>query len=78
MVLQYPNSMPMVLKPEVDTLLKFSHDVKHVLQDLRGSDFGPCIPKHLKWDERRHFRIQKLRLSTIGKNIIVEHVTFGT
>ena len=47
MVLQYPNSMPMVLKPEVDTLLKFSHDVKHVLQDLRGSDFGPCIPKHL-------------------------------
>lgn len=34
-------------KPEVDTLLKFSHDVKHGIQDLRGSDFDPCIPKHL-------------------------------
>ena len=30
-----------------DSLLKFSRDVKHVLHELRGMEFDPCIPKHL-------------------------------
>jgi predicted membrane chloride channel (bestrophin family) len=32
---------------EVDSLWKFSRDVKHVLHDLRGMEYDPCIPKHL-------------------------------
>lgn len=64
-------------KPEVDTLLKFSHDVKHVIQDLRGSDFDPCIPKHLM-GRASSLSYSKLGLLTTGKNITAEHVTFGT
>ncbi|KAL3786854.1 hypothetical protein HJC23_013775 [Cyclotella cryptica] len=30
-----------------DTLSNFSQDVQHVLQNLRGMEFDPCIPKHL-------------------------------
>lgn len=30
-----------------DTLSKFSHDVQYVLQNLRGMEFDPCIPKYL-------------------------------
>jgi putative membrane protein len=32
---------------EEDTLYKFSRDVQYVLQNLRGMEFDPCIPKHL-------------------------------
>lgn len=30
-----------------DSLWSFSNDVRTVLHDLRGSEFDPCIPKHL-------------------------------
>lgn len=32
---------------DADTLLKFSTDIQHVLHNLRGMEFDPCIPRHL-------------------------------